>query len=72
MARWVGYCAPGRKPWAELQAADTGVPVIEIREAPVMAGHSEVILINHDAENDLIRESEAAPALDSTGGSDDS
>jgi hypothetical protein len=46
--------------------AGTGKQVIEIREAPVMTGHSEVILINHDAESDLIHEGATAPVSHDT------
>lgn len=56
MARWIGFCAPGRKPLAWLQVLLSPERVVEIYESATLEGRTDVILANLDAMDDFIRE----------------
>ena len=53
MTRWVGFCAPGRKPFAWLYLyANPSVDVsevTEIYEEPNLAGKTDIVLVDLDA-----------------------
>ena len=56
MARWIGFCAPGTKPFAWLAVLASGEQVVEIYESEHMAGRDDVILANLDGMGDFIRD----------------
>jgi len=59
MARWVGFCAPGRLPLAWFQVLsdpDLLGNVAVIYEEPNLAGNTNLVLVDLDAMDDYARE----------------
>ena len=44
--KWLAYCAPGRKVAAGLSLMLQGEQVTEVTENPLLAGSTDVILVN--------------------------